>query len=118
MCLVAQVSSIPSHRVAINSGFQINYQLPFRLQDFYSPIYWARALSNVSSPALNFFERFVESEAKNEDDNEASGDVEVEDVDDISEETTTIYPEELEKHETKRELSAGQFYSGIMETMS
>lgn len=115
MCLVAQISSLPSHRVAINTGFQINYQLPFRLQDFYSPIYWARAFSNVSSPAMSFFERFIESEAKSEDDDEASGEVD----DDISpEETTTIYPEESEKHETKRDLSAGQFYSGIMETMS
>lgn len=76
-------------------------------------------MSNVSSPALNFFERFIESEAKNADDDEASGDVEVGDDGDISpEETTTIYPEQVEKHESKRDLSAGQFYSGIMETMS
>uniref|UniRef100_A0A182K548 Uncharacterized protein n=1 Tax=Anopheles christyi TaxID=43041 RepID=A0A182K548_9DIPT len=34
-------------RLGINLGFQVNYNLPFRLLDFYKPAYWARALIGV-----------------------------------------------------------------------
>ncbi|XP_053671034.1 uncharacterized protein LOC128721317 [Anopheles nili] len=34
-------------RLGINLGFQVNYNLPFRLMDFYKPAYWARALIGV-----------------------------------------------------------------------
>lgn len=28
-------------KTAVNLGFQFNYNLPYQLKDFYSPIYWA-----------------------------------------------------------------------------
>lgn len=158
MCLVAQVSSITSHRVAINSGFQINYALPFQLKDFYSPIYWARSFSNVSSPVMNFFERLARIEEDEEDSNEVTGDSDDEsdeevqktndemhdtstdDVDSENEEiddvttteistTTTRKVHRKRKPKIKRELptelvskspdlTAGQFYAGLQETMS
>uniref|UniRef100_A0A182IY17 Uncharacterized protein n=1 Tax=Anopheles atroparvus TaxID=41427 RepID=A0A182IY17_ANOAO len=34
-------------RLGINLGFQVNYNLPFRLLDFYKPAYWARSLIGV-----------------------------------------------------------------------
>uniref|UniRef100_A0A182VQN8 Uncharacterized protein n=1 Tax=Anopheles minimus TaxID=112268 RepID=A0A182VQN8_9DIPT len=37
----------PVRRLGINLGFQVNYNLPFRLMDFYKPAYWARALIGV-----------------------------------------------------------------------
>lgn len=53
MCLVAPITKIPDmRRVGLNIGFQINYNLPFRLSDFYNPMFWARAMSNASSPAM------------------------------------------------------------------
>lgn len=144
MCLVAQVSSIPSHRVAINTGFQINYQLPFRLADFYNPIYWARALTNMSNPTMNFFEKLVESGGNNRDedsqeteativeDDQVIGEDKSDDVDDesttVSETTeeidTTTIAQRKRKPKMKRDavafqdLTAGQFYSGLKETMS
>lgn len=137
MCLVAQISSLTSHRVAINSGFQINYALPFQLKDFYSPIYWARSLTNMSSPIMNFFEKLAKSEES--DDETESGEVEedAEVVTDDDELVTEHNEAELEEYSTteistsstekakrkrkpkeKRDLTAGQFYSGLRETMS
>ncbi|XP_050079228.1 uncharacterized protein LOC126566549 [Anopheles maculipalpis] len=37
----------PVRRLGINLGFQVNYNLPYRLMDFYKPAYWARALIGV-----------------------------------------------------------------------
>lgn len=82
MCLVAPITKIPDmRRVQINIGFQINYNLPFRLSNFYDPMYWARAMSNASSPAI-----IIDEKAEKE--------------------TTRV----------KRDLTAGQLYSGLKQT--
>lgn len=79
MCLVAPITTIPDmRRVQINIGFQINYNLPFRLSNFYDPMYWARAMSNASSPAM-----FIDVKKTSR---------------------------------AKRELTAGQLYSGLKQT--
>lgn len=133
MCLVAQISSLQSHRVAINSGFQINYALPFNLQGFINPIFFARAFSNVSSPLLDFFERLVKTEENENkfeiDEVEEDSDDEVvtqdyEDDTTTTEADTTTSTEKLMKKKRKpkmrrsTDLTAGQFYSGIKETMA
>ena len=103
------VSGITSHRVAINVGFQINYNLPFQLKDFYSPMYWARSLSNIGNITSNFINAFVQGKSN--------------DVDDTAIETT-IKPKSKKKKKKKsktkikRDLSAGQLYAGLRETMS
>lgn len=107
MCLVMPVSGITSHRVAINIGFQINYNLPFQLKDFYSPMYWARSLSNIGNITSNFIQAFVHDKSN--------------DVDTVIE--TTIKPKSKKKKKKsktkiKRDLSAGQLYAGLIETMS
>lgn len=68
MCLIAQISQLPDHRVALNIGFQMNYNLPFNLSSWYSPMFWARKLSGESNPLVALFERLSESD----DDDESS----------------------------------------------
>lgn len=69
MCLVAPISRIPDmRRVQVNIGFQINYALPFRLSSFYNPMYWARAISNVSSPAIFIDEKEVNKTSRDKRD--------------------------------------------------
>lgn len=141
LCLVAQVSSIPSHRVAINSGFQINYALPFNLQGFINPIFWARAFSNESSPLLDFFERLIKSggngneseddevdeDSDEEVDEDSNDEAATQDYEDDDTTTTEVYPTTTEKLKQKKrkpkmkrssDLTAGQFYSGIKETLA
>lgn len=134
MCIICQVSSLTSHRVAINAGFNINYGLPFRLRDFYSPMYWARSLSNTSSPFTNFFEKLAhsdddeegaESEENGSDDKENIKDEEFNENGEILEDetttevitTTTEKAKRKRKPKAKRDVSAGEFYYGIKELM-
>ncbi|CAO1424089.1 unnamed protein product [Diamesa hyperborea] len=84
--VMAPITKIPDNRrVGLNIGFQINYQMPFKLGSFYNPMFWARKLSHVSSPAISI---------------------------DVN---STEYNE---KYRVKRDLTAGQFYAGLKETMS
>lgn len=133
MCLVAQISSLPSHKVAVNHGFQINYGLPFRLKDFYSPVFWARSFSNVTSPMLDFFEKLADAKRSDDEDDknideehldeggdEAMDESTTEEPED--ETTTTEKPKRKRKPKMKREianadLTAGQFYAGLAETL-
>ena len=96
MCLIAQVSQLPDHRIAVNTGFQVNYQMPYQLSSWYSPMFWARKLSGQTNPLVSFLERL----ASNDDNNEE------EDTDD--EETTTVSTEG-KYGKIKRDLSAGRF---------
>ncbi|KAG5671911.1 hypothetical protein PVAND_002080 [Polypedilum vanderplanki] len=118
MCLIAQVSAITSHRVAVNHGFQINYNLPFNVSSFYSPMFWARKISKSSNMFIDFFERMTESDdiAGNEDETVESATLIEED------ETTTETLLErnqrmIYKDDFYTDLSAGQFYASIIETM-
>jgi hypothetical protein len=124
MCLIAQVSSITSHRLALNHGFQINYNLPFNVSSYYSPIFWARKFSKSSNILVDFFERISDS------DDIAGGGVDIESStesdDDLErttiqseeeEETTTQEPQERTKRMIQPDLSAGQFYASIIETL-
>lgn len=127
MCLVAQVSGIKSHRVAINTGLQMNYNLPYKLSEFISPIWWARSISQVSNPVMDFFERLIQ----NADEKSANDNDDISDDDELTYETTEI-PDTTELPETttmgklkrrrkpkvRRDLTAGQFYSGIKESLS
>lgn len=67
MCLIAQISQLPDHRVAVNVGFQTNYNLPFQLSSWYSPMFWARKLSKSSNPLVDFFERLTENKEEEEE---------------------------------------------------
>lgn len=89
MCLISQISHDPDHRVAANVGFQMNYNLPFALSSWYSPMFWARKLSGQSNLLVNFFERISTS--------------------DVSEdEETTAKSAERKYGRQKRDLSAGK----------
>lgn len=70
MCLIAQISQLPDHRVAVNVGFQTNYNLPYQLSSWYSPMFWARKLSKTSNPLVDFFERLTQS--KDDEESEES----------------------------------------------
>ena len=143
MCLVAQVSGITSHRIAINPGFNINYNLPFRPREFYSPMFWARKLSKETSPMINFIEKLVEAgdfedddqiaererlekefeekEEEEEEEEEASDDQYDNGTESADEMTTTeLYMQSVKRRKPKarRDLTAGQFYSGLKELMS
>lgn len=92
MCIIAQISQLPDHRVAVNTGFQMNYNLPYQLSSWYSPMWWARKLSGESNPLINLFERLSASDddAVNED-----------------EEETTAQTIERKYGKVKRDLTAG-----------
>jgi len=130
MCLIAQISSLPSHRVAMNLGFQTNYQLPYQLPSFYSPVYWARKFSHASNPLVNFFERMTENSEdvadNKEDSSEDISTTELPITTDVSElETTEITSNNQTDghHRHKRmvsfdsDISAGQFYYGIIDIL-
>lgn len=97
MCLIAQVSQLPDHRIAVNTGFQMNYQMPYQLSSWYSPMFWARKLSGQTNPLVNFIERLAE-----DDDN-------IEDEDKDEEETTTVSMSR-KYGKIKRDLSAGKVH--------
>ncbi|CRL05446.1 CLUMA_CG018474, isoform A [Clunio marinus] len=131
MCFVSQVSYIPSHKVAVNNGFQINYRLPYILSEFYSPIFWARSFANQSSNLLlNFVERMAadENNDNDEDSNEDEMEEELIDGDDIesddeesSDEITTVEKRRRRRKRDSNEngdISAGLFYSGIRNSMA
>ena len=136
MCLIAQISSLPSHRVALNIGFQTNYQLPYQLPSFYSPIFWARKFSHTSNPLVNFFERMAENTGGSE---ELVDDGEVQEVQtnselpttteefenfDVLDTTETTFNNQTNSHERHKrmlsfesDISAGQFYYGIIDIL-
>lgn len=146
MALVAQVSKITSHKFAINSGFQINYALPYNLSNFYKPTYFTRARSifNISSPITSFFNRLIESgdnfglenspkvsptelpiTINNENFETTNGivsDIYL-NVNDNEETTTEIQSttqkklKEKLKTRTKKDITAAEFYSGIKDTL-
>ncbi|XP_035774552.1 uncharacterized protein LOC118457267 [Anopheles albimanus] len=45
--LFAPKKKYPARKLGINLGFQQNYNLPFRLLEFYKPPTWARALAGI-----------------------------------------------------------------------
>jgi hypothetical protein len=118
MCVISKVSHIESHRVAVNHGFQINYNLPFQLSSYYSPIFWARSLSNSSNLLIDFIERLATSDDFSNDNNESNNDAD-------DEEDTTVVIEKEEASERKKRMiqvesnvTAGQFYSGLIEILA
>lgn len=144
MCLVAQVSYIPSHKVAVNTGFQINYGLPYNSSNFWSPAYWARSFVNNSSPLTSFFAKLSESDAdefsflsdnsesntiqtrlENDDDEFKVETTEQTEVSEYEETATTQSSTEKPKRKkkskkpkTKRDLTAGELYMGLTDTLS
>lgn len=132
MCLIAQISSLPSHRVALNLGFQTNYQLPYQLPSFYSPIFWARKFSHASNPLVNFFERMAENNDEIEETVEKEDNLEVIDTTEMptttefmdletTEESYKNHTDILDRHKRMisfdSDLSAGQFYNGIIDIL-
>jgi hypothetical protein len=107
VALVSQISYIPSHRVAVNTGFGISYGLPFSPKNFYHPAFWGRSSSNDSSTLNKFFNRLIENNNDVEEDEE-----EIQSTTEVSNESR-----EFGKM-AKRDLSAGEFYHGIKETLS
>lgn len=105
MALVSQVSHITSHKFALNTGFQMNYQLPFQPSSFYHPMFWSRSGSEDTSIFSKFFNRIIESNDDGEDE-------EIQTTTDVA-----CDPEEITER-TKRDLTAGEFYHGIKESLS
>lgn len=88
------------------AGFQINYGLPFSPKSFYHPMFWGRSDSNGSLFNL-FFNRMIESKDDSEDDIQTTTDI-----------SSTLEDDEESSRITKRDLSAGELYYGIRETLS
>lgn len=130
MCSISQISFIPSHKVAVNLGFGISYGLPFALKNFYSPMFWARAFSNETSPMMEFFDKFIESqkieaakeqqekmrnssiEIENDDEQNTTTDVITTSDDELKREIRSTIPEDL------GDLTAAEFYYGLKDTLS
>ena len=141
MCVVSQVAYITSHKFAVNDGFQINYQLPFNLANFYKTNYWAK--SSGSSPINSFFNKLIESgddfslglsgesiptelpmNDENKSDNENGTTANFTTFND-NEETTTDpqtttkkSKKKKKKAKIKRDVTAAEFYAGIRDSLS
>lgn len=112
MAFIAAISYLPSHRVAVNTGFQANYNLPFALKGFYSPAFWARSDSNGTSFVDSFFYKMIASS------DESSAEL-IDDTTTIIPETTTELIKKKKKKavkKSKRHVSASEFYYGINES--
>lgn len=142
MCVISAISKINTHNVAINAGFNINYNLPFSLANFLTTSYWAKSLTSGTSPIDLFFNKLVESGDDFALGMAADGvptevpapelsingtDVENETseriLDDNEEtttetETTTKRLKKKRKSKMKRDVTAAEFYAGIKDTMS
>ena len=114
MALVAQVSYITSHKFAVNSGFQVNYGLPFSLQGIYKPPFWGRSTTNGTSFVDSFFIKMIEGKDETSEESNKKRD----------DDTTTIIPDDpttrISKKKkavkkSKRDVSAGEFYNGVNE---
>ncbi|KAG5679420.1 hypothetical protein PVAND_008987 [Polypedilum vanderplanki] len=138
MCIISQISYIPSHKVAVNTGFMMSYGLPYNTSNFWSPVYWARSLlttDSSSSVLYTYLKRLSESGDDfslnfKEEQNEDNAQLKINDDDEIT--TTTSQDEELttlpsttekskknkKNSKTKRDVSASEFYAGIKETLS
>lgn len=111
MCFISKISSLDSHRVAVNSGFQMNYNLPYQLSNYYSPIFWARSISNTSNLFVNFFERLSQSDDIEND--EGSGESSME----ISTVTNENSGRSKRMLKANSETTGGQFYSSLREIL-
>ena len=145
MALVSKVSYIDSHRVAINSGFVINYNMPYNLSNFYKPTYF-RSFENSTSPIYEFIKKFVgsddtsipetsenltptelpivnddeKSESRNDDENSTNENLEAVDDNEVTTtetETTTKKLKKKKKSKVKRDLTAAELYSGLKDTL-
>ena len=101
MAVVNQISYLPSHKVAVNCGFQVNYGLPSTLSGFYNPIFWARSGGNKTSLMGEFFNKLIE-EPIDEDD-------EIEEEEEATEKPPRI---------VKRDLTAGEIYQSIRDVVA
>lgn len=138
MCVVVPVPEITAHRTALNTGMQVNYNLPFKLSEFYNPVHWARMISggNDSTPTImeSLFGELSSRAQKNnkkvkieerrrmlkeESEQEEIEEVRkaVEEIDQESEEqTTTQKYRKIKQHKIqKRDLTAAQFYSSLQD---
>ncbi|KAL7050190.1 hypothetical protein ACKWTF_003981 [Chironomus riparius] len=136
MALVSKIAYVDSHRVAINSGFNVNYNLPTSLANFYKPTYF-RSLENSTSPIFEFIKKFAESndtsvsdltpssddeksERRNNDENRTNENLEADDDNEVTTtetETTTKKLKKKKKPKVKRDLTAAELYSGLKDTL-
>lgn len=145
MALVSRVSYIQSHSVAINTGFNINYNLPYNLSNFYKPTYF-RSLENSTSPIYQFIKRLTETDddsvpessknlvptelpiSNDNENSESRNDVEtstnknlevVEDNEVTTTETETSAKKlkKKKKSKVKRDLTAAELYHGLKDTL-
>lgn len=88
-------------------------------------MYWARSMSNMTNPMMNFIERLARSES-GDDEEDAEIDEETDGESDVGsggdDDKRSLENSENNEDDTplraKRDLTAGQFYSGLKETMS
>lgn len=129
MCIISQISFIPSHRTAVNVGFNVNYALPYTLSSIYSPMFWARTLSGQSNPIMTFFDRFIESESGDARNSSRRSDTTTEvpttDTDEEEYDETTVSTDEEDRvmrkkrnePEMKGDMTAAEFYLGMKEIL-
>ena len=116
MALVAQVSYITSHKFAVNSGFQVNYGLPFSLQGIYKPPFWGRSSANGTSFVDSFFIKMIEGKDEtSEESNKKRDDDTTTIIPDDDDTTTKISKKKKAVKKSKRYVSAGEFYNGVNE---
>lgn len=102
VALVSQISYENSHRVAVNTGFGISYGLPFKPSQFYKPMFFlSRSNNNETSTLGEYFNKLIEN---NDDEVEES-------------EETTQDSVDFAKM-AKRDVTAGEFYHGIKESLA
>lgn len=115
MALVSQVSYITSHKFALNSGFQVNYALPFKLTGFYKPPFWGRSSDNGTSFIDSFFKKMIEGNNENSKESSEKRDDDTTTIIPDDETTTKIIKKKKAGKKTKRDVSAGEFYTGVNE---
>jgi len=145
MAIVSKVSYIDSHRVAINTGFQINYALPYSWSNIITPTYFGsiRSFGNKSSPVVAFLNKLVESDnafsseksdtkipaylpmvndyakpnIRNKVENSTTKNlVSIDDNERTTTETETA-TKTKKKLRMKKDVTAAEFYNGIKDTL-
>lgn len=133
MCIISQISFIPSHKVAANVGFNVNYALPYTLRSVYNPAFWARTLTGESNPIMTFFDKFIESESEMvansariiDQTTETPTTVETTDENEVTTNESTDDDDEEERamrrkrdeSDAKGDLTAAEFFLGVKETL-
>lgn len=131
MCTISQISFIPSHKVAVNLGLNINYALPNLVSSIYNPAIWARMITHESNPIMTFFDKFIESESEQSRNftwktETTTEEVTTPTISDEYDDTTTDSTEDDEARSMRRkrsdpevngDMTAAEFYLGLKDML-